>query len=79
MTEKGQITVPVEMRRALHFEPGKKLSISIQGEHIFISKPVDIAEVRKELQEQMVQKGTDKQTVGSGDGWTANVREKHGR
>jgi hypothetical protein len=36
-----------------------KLNISFEGEHIFISKPVGIVNVRKELQEQMVQKGTE--------------------
>jgi AbrB family looped-hinge helix DNA binding protein len=75
MTEKGQITLPVEMRRALSLEPGKKLNIALRGEQISISKPVDIAEVRRELQEQMARRGTEKQTVESGDGWTANVRE----
>jgi bifunctional DNA-binding transcriptional regulator/antitoxin component of YhaV-PrlF toxin-antitoxin module len=78
MTEKGEITLPMEMRRALSLEPGKKLNIVLQGEQIFITKPVDIAEVRKELQEQMARKGTEKQTVEGGDGWTANVRERYG-
>jgi hypothetical protein len=38
---------------------------------------IDIEEVRRELQEQMAQKGTEKLAVRSGDGWTAHVREKH--
>jgi AbrB family looped-hinge helix DNA binding protein len=78
MTEKGQITLPAEMRRALRLEPGI-LNITLQDEKILISKPVDIEEVRRELREQMAQKGTEKLAVKSGDGWTAHVREKHGR
>jgi AbrB family looped-hinge helix DNA binding protein len=34
MTEKGQITVPVEIRRTLGLKPGKKLNISLEGEDI---------------------------------------------
>jgi AbrB family looped-hinge helix DNA binding protein len=79
MTEKGQITLPVEMRRALKLEPGRKLNIVLQDEKLLISKPVDIGEVRRELQEQTALRGTEKAAVRSGDGWTAHVREKHGR
>jgi AbrB family looped-hinge helix DNA binding protein len=77
MTEKGQITIPAEIRRALKLEKGK-LNITLQDEKILISKPVDIEEVRRELREQMVLKGTEKVAVRSGDGWAAHVREKHG-
>jgi AbrB family looped-hinge helix DNA binding protein len=78
ITEKGQITLPMEIRRALNLEPGKKLNISLQGEKIYITKPVGIEDVREQLQHQMNQKGTGKQTVESGGGWTSHVREKHG-
>ncbi|MDR2662276.1 MAG: AbrB/MazE/SpoVT family DNA-binding domain-containing protein [Treponema sp.] len=74
VTEKGQITLPVEMRRALKLEPGKKLSIILQGQSISISKPADIGEVRELLQKQMTKQGTQKKPVQSGDGWTAHVR-----
>jgi AbrB family looped-hinge helix DNA binding protein len=79
MTEKGQITLSAEMRRALNLEPGRKLNIVLQDEKLLISKPVDIGEVRRELQEQTALRGTEKAVVRSGDGWTAHVREKHGR
>jgi AbrB family looped-hinge helix DNA binding protein len=79
MTKKGQITLPVEMRRALNLEPGKKLNITFQDEKLLISKPVDVEEVRRELREQMAQRETEKSAVQNGDGWTAHVREKHGR
>jgi AbrB family looped-hinge helix DNA binding protein len=78
ITEKGQITLPAEMRRALNLEAGEKINVSLQGERILISKPVDIKEVRRQLQEQMIQKGTEKQTVQNGDGWAAHIKEKHG-
>jgi AbrB family looped-hinge helix DNA binding protein len=77
ITEKGQITLPVEIRRALKLEPGKKLSISLEGENISISKPADIAEVRGLLREQMAKRGTEKKPARSGDGWAAHVREAH--
>ncbi|MDR2211772.1 MAG: AbrB/MazE/SpoVT family DNA-binding domain-containing protein [Spirochaetaceae bacterium] len=77
VTEKGQITLPVEMRRALKLEPGKKLSITLEGQSISISKPADIDEVRELLRRQMAKRGTGKKPARSGDGWTAHVREAY--
>jgi bifunctional DNA-binding transcriptional regulator/antitoxin component of YhaV-PrlF toxin-antitoxin module len=75
MMVKGQITRPVEMRRALRLKPAKNLNITLQGENICISKPADIAEARK----QAAQAAREKTAAQSGDGRTAHVTEKYGR
>jgi AbrB family looped-hinge helix DNA binding protein len=78
VTEKGQITLPAEMRHALNLMPGKKLNITLEGEKICISKPADIGETRRLLQAEMARHGTSRTPAGSGDGWTAHAKEKYG-
>jgi AbrB family looped-hinge helix DNA binding protein len=78
VTEKGQITLPAEMRRALNLAPEKKLNITLEGKRIYISKPADIEETRRLLQSEMARKGTTRTRVKSGDGWTSHVKEKYG-
>jgi AbrB family looped-hinge helix DNA binding protein len=79
MTEKGQITVPVEIRRSLGLKPGKKLNITLKGDDIVIQKPVALEEVRRLLHAEMNSKGTDSVKTESGAGWTAHAEEKFGK
>jgi AbrB family looped-hinge helix DNA binding protein len=79
MTEKGQITVPVEIRRSLGLIPGKKLNISQNGDEIVIQKPVALEEVRQLLKAEMKGKGTSGVKTESGAGWTAQVEERFGK
>jgi AbrB family looped-hinge helix DNA binding protein len=76
MTEKGQITVPVEIRRSLGLIPGKKLNISQNGDEIVIQKPAALEEVRQLLKVEMKGKGTGGVKTESGAGWTAHVKER---
>jgi AbrB family looped-hinge helix DNA binding protein len=78
VTEKGQITIPSEMRRALKLTPGKKLAVTLEGSRIFISKQADVEDVRKLLKKEMAAKGTEKIKVKSGDGWAEQAKEKYG-
>jgi AbrB family looped-hinge helix DNA binding protein len=79
MTEKGQITVPVEIRRSLGLMPGKKLNISQNGDEIVIQKPAVLEEVRQLLKAEMKGKGTSGVKTESGSGWAAHVEERFGK
>jgi AbrB family looped-hinge helix DNA binding protein len=79
MTEKGQITVPVKIRRFLGLNPGKKLNISLKGDDIVIQKPVDIGDIRTLLKAEIKGKGTGKVRTESGAGWTAHVEDRFGK
>jgi AbrB family looped-hinge helix DNA binding protein len=76
MTVKGQITVPVEIRRSLGLKPGKKLSISLNGDDIVIQKPAALEEVRHLLKAEMSRQGTTTVKTESGAGWTAHVEDR---
>jgi AbrB family looped-hinge helix DNA binding protein len=76
MTAKGQITVPVEIRRSLGLLPGKKLNISLNGDDIVIQKPAALEEVRQILKAEMDGKGTRGVKTESGAGWIAHVEER---
>lgn len=76
MTTRGQITVPVEIRRSLGLKPGKKLNISLNGDDIVIQKPAALEEVRQLLKAEMNGKGTSGVKTESGAGWEAHVEER---
>jgi AbrB family looped-hinge helix DNA binding protein len=76
MTTKGQITVPVEIRRAMGLVPGKKLNISLKGDDIVIQKPVSVESVRKRIRVEMEEQGTGMVKTKSGSGWTAHVEDR---
>jgi AbrB family looped-hinge helix DNA binding protein len=76
MTVKGQITVPVEIRRSLGLVPGKKLNIFLQGDNIMIQKPAAVEAVRQRLQTEMKRQGTGTVKTESGSGWEAHVEDR---
>jgi AbrB family looped-hinge helix DNA binding protein len=76
MTVKGQITVPVEIRRSLGLVPGKKLNISLKGDDIVIQKPETIEAVRERLQAEMKARGTGAVKTKNGSGWEVHVEER---
>ncbi|MDR2049875.1 MAG: AbrB/MazE/SpoVT family DNA-binding domain-containing protein [Treponema sp.] len=79
MTEKGQITVPVDIRRTLDLAPGKKLNISLNGDDIVIQKPAVLEDVRRLLKAEMKKQGTGGLETESGAGWAADVEERFGQ
>ena len=49
ITSKGQITLPVEARRALGLKPGQKVAVHVEGDRLVIDAPHDIAQIRFRL------------------------------
>ena len=77
ITSKGQLTVPIEFRRALGIVPGQKVSISMADDAILLKNPGGIDAVRVLLQEEMRRKGTLHTVERSGDGWAAHIAQDH--
>jgi AbrB family looped-hinge helix DNA binding protein len=75
----GQITVPMEMRKALGLLPGKKVNISLNGDVIVIQKPEALDEVRRLIKAETAGQGTAGEGTESGAGWTAHVAERYGK
>ena len=38
ITSKGQVTLPVSIRRELHLEPGDRIDASIEGDKVLLRK-----------------------------------------
>jgi AbrB family looped-hinge helix DNA binding protein len=38
ITSKGQVTLPVSIRRRLHLEPGDRIDASIEGDKVLLRK-----------------------------------------
>ena len=75
ITSKGQLTLPVEFRRALDLVVGQKVAITLEGNTLVLRSPGSIDAVRAQLQQEMKRKGTLHATEKSGDGWAAHVTE----
>ncbi|MBA4370386.1 MAG: AbrB family transcriptional regulator [Coriobacteriaceae bacterium] len=52
VTSKGQVTVPVEVRRALGVETGDGLVFEVRGDYAVVRRVRDIREVAAELRER---------------------------
>ncbi|MDF1489913.1 AbrB/MazE/SpoVT family DNA-binding domain-containing protein [Tessaracoccus caeni] len=78
ITSKGQITLPAEARRALNLRPGQKVAVRVEGDHLVIDPPQDIAALRKRLREEAEAAGTWGTVPQSGDGWGARAEELGG-
>ncbi len=76
ITSKGQITLPAEARRALGLRPGQKVAVHVEGDHLVIDAPRDIAQVRAHLQQEAQRQGTWRLQPVSGDGWTAQAEAR---
>jgi AbrB family looped-hinge helix DNA binding protein len=88
ISSKGQITVPARIRRALHINPGDRLTVNRKGQTITVkpdSYEEKLAELRNELKQHLKKKGfTDEklrnmaEEYQNGNGWSAYVEEKYG-
>lgn len=76
VTSKGQITLPAHARRALGLVPGRKVAITIEGDHLVLESPVSLADVRTRLRAEAEAAGTWGQVPVAGDGWAAHVAEE---
>lgn len=75
ITSKGQITLPVEVRRALNLRPGQKVSVRIEGNRAVIDSPQDITTLRAHLRAEAEAAGTWGTVPQSGEGWAARADE----
>lgn len=78
ITSKGQITLPVEARRALGLRQGQKVEVRIEGTSLVIDAPLDIRELRKRARAEAEAAGTWGSVPTQGDGWAAQVTEQYG-
>lgn len=81
-TSKGQITVPVAMRRALGVDrKGATASVSYDKEagRLYIEKPMDIDDLVAKNQQILRREGQSLGKYKSGDGFRAHVAKKFGR
>lgn len=76
ITSKGQITIPVEARRALGLQPGQKVSVRVEGERLVIDPPRSIDAVRERIR---AERTSDSSVIPlSGDGWAARAEDFRG-
>lgn len=78
ITSKGQITIPAEARRALGLNPGQKVGVRVDGDHLVIDPPQDLASIRARLRAQAEAAGTWGTIPHAGDGWAAYAEQRHG-
>ena len=76
ITSKGQITLPVEARRALGLKPGQKVAVHVEGDRLVIDAPHDIAQIHTRLRHEAEQQGTWRLKPVSGDGWEAQAEAR---
>lgn len=77
ITSKGQITLPVAVRRALGLKPGQKVAVRVENESVIIDRPGDIESVRALLRQEAMKSGTWGRVPTSGDGWAARAEDYH--
>ena len=75
ITSKGQITLPVEARRALGLHSGQKVAVRVEGDHLVIDAPQDIDMIRARIRAEAEAQGTWGLVPHSGDGWAARAED----
>ena len=87
VTSKGQITLPVQVRKSLKIVPGQRVRVSYSRNGKAVVEPlVDVEELRKKTQEHFKKMGFTPEKLRkmaeicqNGDGITLHVKEKYGR
>ncbi|HXH27092.1 MAG TPA: AbrB/MazE/SpoVT family DNA-binding domain-containing protein [Candidatus Acidoferrum sp.] len=78
ITTKGQITLPIELRRRLHVRPGMKVTLSYQNDSIVIHPAVDLDDLRARAKAHMKKRGIGPITEEQIDNaWASSVTQKH--
>lgn len=75
ITAKGQITLPVEVRRALGLRAGQKVRVRVDGDHLVVDPPGDIAAVRDRIRAEAESQGTWGVVAHAGDGWAVRAED----
>ncbi|MFT4010446.1 MAG: AbrB/MazE/SpoVT family DNA-binding domain-containing protein [Nocardioidaceae bacterium] len=76
ITSKGQITLPVEARRALGLRAGQKVAITVEDDHLILESPVRLSELRARLRDEATTAGTWGHVPTAGAGWAAHVESE---
>lgn len=87
VTSKGQVTIPVRLRKQLSIKSGQRLAFSLNKKgNAEITRPIDITDLQRQNQELLRKKGFTPEKLRkmakeyrSGDGITAHVLEKYGK
>lgn len=77
LTSKGQITVPVAVRRALNLQPGQKLTVKVEDGSVVINAPSSVETVRTKFREEATKSGTGGHVPVAGEGWASRAEEHH--
>lgn len=64
VTKKGQVTIPVAVRRALHIKPKDRVEICIEGDGATIKKIPDVGELQGSISVPKRLKGADWKDIG---------------
>lgn len=68
VTRKGQITIPVDIRRALGIEEGDKIAVALEGEDagVIVVRPVrSVADMTYGLAAALSRESTQKELIGA--------------
>jgi AbrB family looped-hinge helix DNA binding protein len=87
MTSKGQITLPVAIRRKLDFKPGQRIEVNLNNKkQATIEAPTSLLDVGLRARADIKSQGwTDKKLAAflesykNGDGFEASLKEKNGQ
>lgn len=87
ITSKGQVTLPVALRRSLHIEPGQQVNFSLNDkQEIIITAAPTLEDIQQNLAAHFKKIGLTEAKLRSlavdyknGDGQAAQVTEKYGR
>ncbi|MDR0284171.1 MAG: AbrB/MazE/SpoVT family DNA-binding domain-containing protein [Propionibacteriaceae bacterium] len=79
VSTKGQVTIPAEVRDALHITPGRRVGFRMTETGVHLEVPATIEEVRSMLRTALTKNGTWGKVYGNGDGWAAYVEERYGQ
>lgn len=79
VSTKGQVTIPAEIREALHISPGRRVGFRMDGDQVSLEVPTTVEEVRTMLQAAMKANGTQSLPYQNGDGWAVHVKETYGQ
>lgn len=85
ITSKGQVTLPVALRRALKIEPGQQVNFSLSdNQEIIITAAPTLAEIQKKMAQHFKEIGLTQaklqklaKSYRNGDGLAEHLKEKY--
>lgn len=75
VTSKGQITLPVAVRRALDLQPGQKLTVKIENNSVVMTAASSVESVRARLRKEAEKSGTWGHVPVAGEGWSSKSED----